>query len=282
MVNKCTELVSVLLQKWQKSDASAEPKKDGGSCLTWLIDYNVYVMDKHEKVKYVLWAAAVLFALGYVFFNNLVISMAFTMGALFYPKYRCRELVKKRKDDLNLQFKDALYSISSALSIGRSLESAFKAALLDLRMLYTGESAYIIKEFEYICRKIELNQAVENALLDFAKRSGLDDIKNFAEVIVICRRSGGNLVQVVNNTSNIISEKIEIGQDINLLLTKQKYEQKILNVMPVVFIALIKFGGSGYMDSLYTSFKGYLLMALAMAILVTSMVISKSILDIKV
>lgn len=166
--------------------------------------------------------------------------------------------------------------------MGRSLESAFKTALNDLRVLYPDENTYIIKEFGYICRKIELNEPVETALLDFAERSGLEDIKNFAEVMVICKRTGGNLVQVVKNTSAILSDKIEISQEIELLLTKQKYEQKILNIMPIVFIGLVKFGGSGYMDSLYTSIKGYLLMALALGILIAASVVSKKIFDIKV
>jgi tight adherence protein B len=52
--------------------------------------------------------------------------------------------------------------------------------------------------------------------------------------------------------------------------------------MPVVFVALIKFGGSGYMDSLYSSAGGYLLMSLALVIIAVSVVISRKIFEIRV
>jgi tight adherence protein B len=246
-----------------------------------VIDYNIYLMDRREKTKYMALGAVGCFGVGMIFFSNVIIALVFTGLAYFYPEYKAREIIKTRKTELSLQFRDALYSLSSSLGAGRSLESAFKTALNDLRILYPDKTTYIIREFEFICRRIELNQPVEEALFDFAKRSGLEDIRNFADVIVICRRTGGNLVQVIKNTSNIISDKMGIRHDIEMNLTKQKYEQKILNLMPLIFIAMIKFGGSGYMDSLYTSLKGYLLMALALAIIVASYVISRKIFDIR-
>lgn len=247
-----------------------------------LTDYNLYSMTTRERAKYVLISAAALFIIGYMFFNNLIIAFLFSLGSSLYPKYKCRQLIMKRKTKLNLQFKDALYSLSSSLGAGRSLEQAFAAALDDLRILYPDEDAYIIQEFSYIGRKIELNEPVEAVLLDFAARSGSEDIKNFAETIIICKRSGGNLVQVVKNSSNIIRDKMEISEDIDMALAKPKYEQKLLNVMPLIFIALIRFGGSGYMDCLYNSLKGYLLMALALVIISLSVIFSRKILEIKV
>jgi len=246
------------------------------------IDYSVYLMNYQEKVKYVCLAGAALFMIGLIFYSNLVIAAVMACGGLFYPKYKSVDLRKKRQNELSLQFKDALYLISSSLSVGKSLESAFTAALSDMQVLYCDDNAYIIKELENICCKIQLNIAIEDLLQDFANRSGLEDIKNFAAVVQICKRTGGNLVQVIKNTSSIISEKIEIGQEIELLLTKQKYEQKILNIMPVVFIALIKFGGSGYMDSLYSSGGGYFLMSIALIIIAISVVVSRKIFEIRV
>lgn len=246
------------------------------------INYDTFELDKQERIKLILMAAVVLFLVGYIFFSNIIIALLFSLGAFYYPQYKTRELIAKRKAELNLQFKEALYALSSSLTIGRSLESAFQAALRDLKILYPNENDYIIREFEYICRKISLNEPVEITLFDFAVRSGLEDIKNFAEVIAICKKSGGNLVQVAKNTANIISDKIEIIQEIDLLLTKQKFEQKILNLMPIVVIGLLKFCGFGYIDALYKDIHGYLIMLLALGILALSALISKKIFDIKV
>lgn len=247
-----------------------------------LTDYNVYIMDKRKKLKYTVIAAFALFLPAILFFDNIVIAALIALGSIFYPKYKAGELLIKRKAELNLQFKDALYSLSSSLGVGRSLESSFKCVLSDLRMLYPADDTHIIRELMFICRSIELNEPVENALADFAQRSGLEDVKNFADVVMVCKRTGGNLVQVAKNSAAIIGDKIEISQDIELLLSRQKYEQKILNIMPVVFVALIRYGGSGYMDALYSSIRGYLVIAVALAILAASHFVSKKILDIRV
>ncbi len=247
-----------------------------------LIDYDEYEMSKQEKIRYTILGAGFLFFVGFLFFQNIIVAAVFSLGGLFYPKYKIRDLIKHRKKELNLQFKDVLYSLSSSLSAGRSLESSFKVALNDLRVLYPDENTYMRKELEYICRRIEMNEPVERALLDFSNRAHLEDVKNFAEVVVICKRTGGNLVEVVKNTSNIISDKIEIEQEINVLLTKQKYEQRIINVMPIIFIALVKFGGGGYMDPLYSSPLGYILMFIALGILAAAYFVSAKIMDIKV
>lgn len=249
---------------------------------SYLIDYDVYVMSKTKRLTYTAMAAVGLFAVGYIFFQNIIVGLVVALGAFWYPKLKVKDLIAKRKQELGLQFKDALYSLSSSLSSGKSLESSFRVALNDLKILYADENTYIIKEFEYICRMIEMNEPVEKALLGFAERSHMEDIKNFADVISICKRVGGNLVEVVKNSSNMIGDKIEIEQEIDVLLSKPKFEQKMLMVMPFLFIAMINLGGSGYTDPLYASPKGYLLMLVALGLIAFSYYISKKLMNIKV
>ena len=127
-----------------------------------------------------------------------------------------------------------------------------------------------------------MNEPVEKALADFGRRSHLEDIISFADVVSICKMSGGNLVSVIKNTSVMIGGKIEVEQEVEMILSGRKYEQKVLNLMPLAFIGLINLGGSGYTDPLYSSPAGYLLMALSLSILAVSYQMSRRIMDIKV
>jgi tight adherence protein B len=206
-----------MMKLWPGEEPSAEK---GGP-----VDYDVYVMSRREKEKYRALGAGALFIVGFVFFQNALIAALFSLGGLLYPRYRVKDLVKKRKKALQLQFKDALYALSSALGAGRSLESAFRAALHDLRIIYPDESTPIIREFAYICRRIEMNEPVEKALADFGSRSHLEDIISFADVVAICKTTGGNLVGVIKNTSVMISGKIEVEQEVEMILSGRKYEQ---------------------------------------------------------
>lgn len=250
--------------------------------VTNVVDYRVYKMSSVEKAWYILQAAAFLFVIGCIFFGNVPLALMMSLGSFWYPRYKIIELVKRRQQELNLQFRDCLYSLASALNVGLALENAFKAAYKDLQVIYCDDNIHILRELMLINRRLEINEPIEFCLADLAERSGLEDIRSFVDTVIICKRCGGNLVEVTKSSSNIIRDKIDICNEIKVSLSRQKYEQKILNIMPVVFIGLMKFGGGGYMDPLYSSFKGYLLMTAALMILGSSYIISQKIFNFKV
>lgn len=247
-----------------------------------LIDYDVYVMKPGERLLYILLAAAVLFAIGCIFYHNIILSLLLTPFALLYPKRRTQQIIEKRKNELNLQFKDLLYSLSSSLTAGRSVELSFKEALKDLSILYPSTDTYIIREVEYIIRKIEMNETIEDALEDLSKRSHIEDIRNFTDVFKTCKRTGGNLVNVIRNSSNIINDKIEIKEEINTLLSSKKFEQKILSVMPLVMIVILSATTADYMAPVFNTIIGRIVMTVAIIIIAVGYFISNKIINIKV
>lgn len=246
-----------------------------------LIDYNNYIMTRTEKVKYTAFAALLLFAAGYVFFRNIYLCIALSTVSFIFPVMARKHLIKKRKNNLNMQFKDALNSVSSSLAAGRSVEESFKASLGDLKVLYLDEDTFIIKELELINRKIDMNETIEEALEEFAKRTGLDDITNFTDVFRICKSTGGNLVEVIKNTSNIINQKIEIKNEIDVQIAEQKLSQKVLNIMPFGLLILITLSSPDYVQPLYSA-SGNVVMMVVLLLLVLSYFIGAKIMDIKV
>lgn len=117
-----------MLFKKEKEEEMVE-REDG------LTDYNVYVMGKTEKILNMIFAAAVLFAVGYIFYHNVILSALLMTLAVKWPKIRTRQIIEKRKSQLTIQFKDMLYSLSSALSVGKSVETGIQDALQDLRVI---------------------------------------------------------------------------------------------------------------------------------------------------
>ncbi|MCX7745771.1 MAG: type II secretion system F family protein [Clostridia bacterium] len=258
------------------------PRSDGVRHNTaGLTYYNEYKMTVLERTKYILIAGIGLFAVGYIFFNNLFISIVLCGFSLLYPRVKRKDIIQKRKHELNLQFKDALASISSSLSVGRSVEGSFKAAVADLNILYPEGDAFMIRELEQINRRVDMNETVESALADFAARADIDDITNFVDVFTICKSTGGNLIEVIRNTSNVIHQKIEIKNEIEVLIAEQKFSQKILNVMPFGLIIMISTSSPEFIKPLYSP-KGYVVMSIVLVLLVISYFISKKIVDIKV
>ncbi len=246
------------------------------------IDYEMYSMRRKEKLLYTSIAAFVVYIVGFIFYKSHIISILLTPLALVYPSIKKREIIKKRKNELLIQFKEALYALSTSLSAGKSIEIAFEEALKDLLILYPDTNTYIVREFQYIVRRLEMNEIIEDVLADFAKRAGLEEVSSFVDVFITCKRTGGNIVEIIKSTSNMIVDKIHIKQDIETILAQKKFEQKLLNIIPVFLILVLSSSAKDYMQPVFTTVLGRAMMTIAIVLLAVSYFISKKIMDIEV
>ena len=117
--------------------------------------------------------------------------------------------------------------------------------------------------------------------MDFGKRSGIGDIETFANVFNISYRKGGNIKDVIRNTHNILSEKIEITEDIETTVTSGKLDQKIMMVMPILLISIIKFMSPEFAANFATP-SGIAATTIAIACFVGAYFLGRVMLDIKV
>jgi tight adherence protein B len=246
-----------------------------------LIDYSIYKMSLSEMIATVVIAGSVFFVVGYIFYMNAIIALIFALLGLLYPKIRKRQMIAKRKQALTIQFKQALYTLSSSLAAGKSMENAFREATQDLYMLYFNPQTFIILEFEIINRRVENGEPIELGLIDFNERAGIDDLANFTDVFVTCKRSGGDLIDVIRKTSNLIGDKLEIKQDIAVMMAQKRFESRALSVIPIALIALLGFGSKDYMAPMYTGI-GYLIMTFALLLFMFCLWLIQKIMDIKV
>ncbi len=244
-------------------------------------NYNSYSMSIAERILYSLIAAAAIFAIGFVFYRSPVLSALLTPLALFYPRVKKKNIIDKRKKELNIQFKDMLYSLSSSLSAGKTVEAAFREVGKDLSVLYHDPSTFIMVEVSAITNKLDMNETIESALYDFANRSGLEDVTNFANVFSICKRSGGNIAEVIRNTSSIINDRIEVSQEVDTMMAERRFEQKVLNVVPILMIVLLSASAPDYMSPVFNTATGRATMTGAIFLLVVAWYISDKVANIK-
>ena len=244
-------------------------------------DFDSYVMTLRERVLYTAMAAIVIFSVAFIFYRSIFLSLLLTPLALFYPRIKTKDIIKKRKKELNIQFKDMLYSLSSSLSAGRTVESAFREALKDLSVLYPDPSAYILVEISRIISKLDINETLECALSDFASRAKLEDVDSFVNVFNISKRTGGNIAEVIRNTSAIISDRIEVGQEVDTMLAERRFEQKVLNMVPILMIVLLSFSAPDYLSPVFTTMAGRLTMSASIVLLVIAWLISAKLNNIK-
>lgn len=247
-----------------------------------MMNYLSYTYSKKEYVYTWLkgFCASGLFL--YLFYDSVFAGMAggFFAG-IFYAHTHKKYLIAARKWELNLQFKEGMASVSTALRAGYSMENAFTEAGKDLRILYNGQS-YIEKEFAYMEKQLALNRTVEELLHEFAMRSGIEDIISFSEVFATAKRTGGDMVSVIRSTVKNINEKLEVKREIQTMVTAKQLEGRIMNLIPPVMIAYLRISSPGFLDPLYHNLAGILIMTAMLGIYLTAGRLGKHILDMEV
>lgn len=244
-------------------------------------DYEHYDFSIKEGVRYVLEGILLVAAVGYFFYQSLFITILLSPLILFYLRTKKKELCKRRKEELKIQFKDALKSINGSLQAGFSMENAFLEAYRDM-VEYHGAESIIAKEFYGVKTGIHNNVTVEELVEDMGKRSGVEDIQDFAQVLRVGKQTGGNLPALFENSMLVIEEKISVKQEILTLISAKKLESRIMSVIPFVIIFYVDTTSKGYFDVLYAGAAGKILMTICLGVYTFAVWMTEKIMDIEI
>lgn len=240
-------------------------------------DYNVYTLNSGERVLAFIAGFALAFFVAHVFFGFIPLDIiaAVALGIIAQPIFR-KILLNMRRNKLLMQFKDMLDSLNTSYSVGKTTQAAFKDAYNDMSLQH-GEESYICLELNRINVGLTNVSTIEELLMDFAQRSGLDDIKTFSDVFYAINRRGGNIKTVIGETKSIICDKIEIEQDIKTITSASRNSLYVIMCMPLLIVPMM----SGFSDTGGAGATDILTKIVAIIIFVVAFVIGKKITDIK-
>jgi tight adherence protein B len=279
-IRRKTELGLAQGQETEGDDRLPNANDDIGSGDSLHPSYTSYRLQAWERTLVMAVAGAIAFMLGYIFYRSLILALVLTLSALWAPRLYVQRQIRLRKELLEYQFKQSLYSLSTSLAAGRSVENAIRAAVEDMSAIYVDTKTDIVRELTLIVRRIDHGETLEQAFVDFAKRSDSEDIIQFSEMLVTCKRTGGDLVEAVRRTSQIISEKIEMQQEISVMVARKRFEAHALGIIPPMIIAFLSFGSPEYMAPLYSG-GGRIIMTICLILFVGCYFVMRRMTDIK-
>ncbi|MBQ6787273.1 MAG: type II secretion system F family protein [Lachnospiraceae bacterium] len=246
------------------------------------IDYRNYYFTVMELVRYILEGCVILGIVSWLFYDSMVAFGLFILPFLYFYLNRKKKLLcEKRKQLLNHQFREVILAVSSHLQAGFSVENAFMEAYRDICVLF-GEKSLMARELMWILRRVENNESLEQSLLQLAQRSNLEDIYEFAEVFAIAKRGGGEIRSIMIRTADIIGDKMEVKREIHTIMSEKMLEQKIMQCMPFGMIGYLSLTSPGFLDSLYHSVVGIILMTVCLGVYVFACFLAERILDINI
>lgn len=207
-------------------------------------------------------------------FSLLLMFAAFVVAAAL-PFIHVWYKRKKRLDAFLEHLPDALDLMSRALSAGHAFSEA-------LHMISVEMPEPIASEFRKTYEEQNLGLSMKLALENLTNRIPLLDLRMCVTAILIQRETGGNLAEILEKVAYTIRERFRILGDLKTLTTSSRMSAWLLCGLPIGVTFAITFMNPEYMSVLWKDPRGHYLIAAAMIMQVTGMLIVRKILRIKI
>jgi len=139
---------------------------------------------------------------------------------------------RKRTRILEEQLPLALDIVIRSLRAGHPVVSALQLVTTEMGDPIGTEFGLIVDETNY---GFELKEALAN----FARRTGSEDVHFFAVSVSIQTETGGNLAEIIDNLARVIRARITLGKRVKALASEGRMSGWILSGLPVFLVSFL-------------------------------------------
>jgi len=108
-----------------------------------------------------------------------------------------------------------------------------------LQLVTTEMGDPIGSEFGLIVDETTYGFELKDALANFARRTGSDDVHFFAVSVAIQTETGGNLAEILENLAKVVRSRITLGKRVKALSSEGRMSAYILSGLPIFLISTI-------------------------------------------
>lgn len=216
-----------------------------------------YVFMRVEEFIGISILIALVFALlFYVSSQNIILAILGLIIGSRIPDIYISSLKKNRTKKLNAQLPEALAIISNGLRAGFSFTQAMSISANEL-------DSPIHDEFMKIVRDNSIGKTMDEALNDFSERTDDEDIDMFVTALLIQRKVGGNLTEILDTIADTIRDRMRIRGEIKTLTAQGRISAIILSLLPIILAIVIFILNREYLMELFNSSVGIIFVILA-------------------
>lgn len=238
---------------------------------------NIHKPDKGWVVMELFKIEILSILISVLFYDSVLVSLFVLPAGILLWKQDIYLYIEGSKEKMRDEFKNVIIKVSGNLNAGYSLENAFIQASKDTEKETSG---YMGVELKKLVAGLTYNKRIEDMLMEIGTRSEIDEIKEFAGLIVIAKSYGGNIINLIRQTAGNLSERQSVALEINTLTAAKRLEGNIMVMMPFVIIVFMRFTNEGYMDVLYETLLGRVIMTVCLVLVIFSWVIINKIMKI--
>jgi tight adherence protein B len=201
------------------------------------------------------------------------IVMALIFSTIPYMIVRAKR--KKRLNTLEEQFPESLDFLARSMRAGHAFS-------ISLEMLGEEMADPLGQEFRALFNEQNLGAPLENALMNFAARVPLLDVRFFTSSVMLQKQTGGNLSEILSRLAYVIRERFRLKGQVKAASAHGRLTATILTLLPVGTMLALLLVAPGYLQGMAADKDGKLMIGGAIAAQVLGNFFIKKIINIKV
>jgi len=159
--------------------------------------------------------------------RNPFVAIAIAITASMIPVLYLKQRRRRRVSQFEEQFPEAIDLMGRAIRAGHPLSAG-------IRMVSEEAKDPIANEFRQIFEEQRFGLPFEEALLGFADRNELGDVRIFVTALLVQREVGGNLGEILDKISTTIRARFTIRRQLRVYTAQGRLSGYVLGAMPIV------------------------------------------------
>jgi len=216
---------------------SDELKPDFNQKIELLIEQSGLELTQNRFWALTTVAAIVAAGAGYAALGGILFAIPAAAAGALLPILYIRHKCKQRREKMLSQLSDAFDLMGRTLRAGHTFWKSVLSVSKEFEQPLGPEMAY--------CHQLQnLGVPSETALREFARRSGLVEVRILVEAVTVQQQTGGNLGEILDSLRDVVRERFRIRGKIKTLTSEGRMQAAVLLGLPPglgAIIALMNF-----------------------------------------
>jgi tight adherence protein B len=159
------------------------------------------------------------------------------------PLIWLKVMAARRLEAFEAGLSEALDRLAASLRAGYGLEHGLAAVA-------RNSSGPCAEEFAQVLQELNLGGDLDEALTRMTERVHSEDASLLAIAVSVQRRTGGNLVEVLSQMSQVIRERQRLRREVRVMTTAPRVSGYVVALLPVISLIALYFVARYYVDTL--------------------------------
>jgi tight adherence protein B len=199
------------------------------------------------------------------------IGLAAAGGPFLYVYFKRKSRLRRFEEI----FPDALEFVSRSMRAGHAFS-------VSLEMIHREFQEPVASEFRRTFEEHNLGLPIEIALQKLATRVPSLDVHFFVSAVLLQKRTGGNLAEILDKLAYVIRERFKLRGRIRAVSAHGRMTATSLSCIPIAVAVLMFYTNPDYVKFFFTDDTGNIMMGVAVALQIIGYLIMKKIVNIEV